>query len=106
MSEPTITFKEFLELCEDAGISTDDADVLEQDYRAGRALADVVDALITDQELHSDPYASADALDQMDLALSLLEEGEDLEAKRATAKKLAVFAIRFLAENLYDEGKN
>lgn len=102
----TITFPEFVELCEEAGISVDNTEVLEQDYRAGRALADVTDALITDQELHPAAYVQGEALEEMDITLSMLEEGKDAEGTRKQAMRLAVLAIRYLAENIYDEGKN
>ena len=104
--EASISFTEFLELCEEAGISTDNTEVLEQDYRAGRALADVTDALISDQETHPAAYGAAEALDQMDIALSMLEEGPDIISKKKMAVKVAVHAIRYLAECCHDEGKN
>ena len=105
-NESTITFDEFLELCEEAGISTDNTEVLEQDYRAGRALADVTDALISDQETHPAAFTSAEALDAMDIQLTQLEEGSTTEGNRKAAMKLAVSAIRYIAECCHDEGKN
>lgn len=105
MSEQ-LSFSEFVELCEEAGISTDNNEVLEQDYRAGRALADVTDALISDQETHPANYTAGEALEAMDITITMLEEGEDLEGARKMAIKLAVHAIRYLAECCYDEGKN
>lgn len=104
--DASISFSEFVELCEEAGISTDNAEVLEQDYRAGRALADAVDALISDQETHPAPYSSSEALDQMDIALSMLEETKDIISMKKMATKLAVHAVRYLAECCHDEGKN
>lgn len=104
--ETSLTFDEFRELCEEAGIYTDNEEVLEQDYRSGKALADVTDALISDQEVHPASYTAGEALDNMDIAVSLLEEGQDLEANRKAAIKLAVSAIRYVAECCHDEGKN
>ncbi len=102
----SITFNEFLELCEEAGISTDNTEVLEQDFRAGRALADVTDAIITDQETHPAAFTAAEALDAMDLQLTQLEEGQSVEGNRKAAIRLAVAAIRYVAECCHDEGKN
>lgn len=104
--ENNITFEEFTELCTEAGISTDNLEVLEQDFRAGRALADVTDALITDQEDHPAAYTAGEALGHMDTYLSLLEEGEDIAGSKKMAVKLAVQAIRYVAEVTHDEGKN
>jgi len=103
--DTSINFQEFLELCSEAGISTDNAEMLEQDFRAGRALADVTDALITDHETHPATYTEGEALEQMDIAISMLEEGRG-EGKKKMAMKLAVQAIRYLAEVVHDEGKN
>ncbi len=106
MNEANISFNEFLELCEEAGISTDNAEVLEQDYRAGRALADVTDALISDHETHPAPYTPDEALDGIDVLLAKLDEMTLLADKRQMAVKIAVQAIRYLAECCHDEGKN
>lgn len=100
-----ITFAEFQELCSEAGISVDNLEVLEQDFRAGRALADVTDALITNQEEHPAAYSPSEALASMDAFLGLIEEA-DLAGKRAAMTKIAVQAIRYLAECCHDEGKN
>lgn len=104
--EQSINFTEFLELCEEAGISTDNTEVLEQDFRAGRALADVTDALITDQETHPAAYSAGEGLDTMDLQLTQLEEGKDITGNKKAAIRLAVAAIRYVAECCHDEGKN
>lgn len=104
--ENNITFQEFTELCQEAGISVDNLDILEQDFRAGRALADVTDALITDYEEHAAVYQGPEALEQMDLYVSLLEESKEVGGSRKMAIKLAVQAIRYLAEVCHDEGKN
>lgn len=106
MSDTNISFNEFLELCEEAGISTDNTEILEQDYRAGRALADVTDALIADHETHPAAYTAGEALEAMDAALTMLDEGEDIEGAKKMAVKLAVHAVRYLAECTHDEGKN
>lgn len=104
--DTTVEFSEFLELCEEAGISTDNVEVLEQDFRAGRTLADVVDAVITDYETNPLTYSKGDALDLMDLYLTQLEEGTDVSGLRKTAVKLAVITLRYIAECCHDEGKN
>ena len=100
-----ITFTEFQELCTEAGISVDNLEVLEQDFRSGRALADVTDALITNQEEHPAAYTANEALEIMDSFLSMVEEA-DLPGKRQAAITIAVQAIRYLAECCHDEGKN
>jgi hypothetical protein len=101
-----ISFEEFVELCSEAGISTDNLEQMEQDFRAGRALADVTDALITDQETHPAPYAPGEHLESMDVTLTMLEEGGTTEGNKKAAVKLAVQALRYLAECCHDEGKN
>ena len=105
-NENNITFAEFQELCQEAGISVDNLGILEQDFRAGTALADTTDALIQDYETRKEAYTAGDALKYMDIALSLLNESEDIAASRIQAKKLAVYAIRYMAEICHDEGKN
>jgi hypothetical protein len=106
MSDESITFNEFMELCTEAGIATDNLEQMEADFRSGRALADVTDALITDQETHPKTYSEKEALDQMDVHLSLLEEGTEGPGKRGVAIKLAVQVLRYLSEVLHDEGRN
>lgn len=101
-----ITFEEFAGLCEEAGISTDNPEQMEQDFRAGKALADVTDELITDQELHPGTRSTGEYIEAMDLSVTMLEEGSTVEANRKLAIKLAVSAIRYLAECCYDEGQN
>jgi hypothetical protein len=100
-----ITFTEFQELCSEAGISVDNLEVLEQDFRSGRALADVTDALITDQEEHPAAYTPGEAMEMMDAFVSMIEEA-DAEGKKRAGVKIAVQAIRYLAECCHDEGKN
>jgi hypothetical protein len=100
-----ITFSEFQELCSEAGISVDNLEVLEQDFRSGRALADVTDALITDQEEHPGPYSATEAMEMMDAFLGMIQEA-DAEGKKRAGVKIAVQAIRYLAECCHDEGKN
>lgn len=101
-----ITFQEFQELCTEAGISTDNMEVLEQDFRAGTALADTTDALITDYEEHTSSYTENEAVNAMDTYMTLLAEAGDKEGARRAALKVAVQAIRFIAECCHDEGKN
>lgn len=101
-----ISFEEFVELCTEAGISTDNLGQMEQDFRSGKALADVTDALIGDQETHPDKYSSGEHMEAMDAALTMLEEGSTTDGNRKAATKLAVHVIRYLAECTYDEGSN
>ena len=104
--ETNLTFEDFLELCQEAGITTDNVGVLEQDFRAGKALADVTDALITDYETHTSAYTQKEAIDAMDIAMTLMAEAEKPIASRSQAVKMAVMAVRYLAEHCHDEGKN
>lgn len=101
-----ISFKEFQELCTEAGISTDNLETMEQDFRAGTALAWVTDHLITDHEEHPTHYGRDEALDRMDSYITILMEGGTTEGERTIAVKLAAQAVRYLSEILYDEGKN
>lgn len=101
-----ITFEEFVELCSEAGISTDNMDQMEQDFRAGTALANVTDALITDNETHPAPYTAEEHLSAMDAAVAMMEEAEDPSGAEKAAIKVAVHALRFLAECCHDEGQN
>lgn len=101
-----ISFEEFVELCEEAGISTDNMDQMEQDFRAGKALADVTDALISDQETHAAPYTADEHMVAMDTAMALMSEDSTTEALKTQAIKLAVHAIRYLSECCHDEGQN
>lgn len=101
-----ISFEEFVELCTEAGISSDNMEQMEQDFRAGRALADVTDALITDQETHPAAYNEGDHIQAMDAALTLLAESGSSEGAKNMAIKLAVHSIRYLAECCHDEGQN
>jgi hypothetical protein len=101
-----VTFAEFQELCTEAGISCDNPETMEQDFRAGTALAWVTDHLITDQGDHPAPYERGEALGLMDAYISVLCEGGPPEGERSIAVKLAAQVIRYLAEVLYDEGKN
>src|ERR1043165_8394276 len=105
-NDNTINFAEFQELCQAAGISVDNLQILEQDFRAGTALADVTDALIQDYENKKEAYTAGEGLKNMDIAFTLLAESEDIAASRIQAKKLAVYAIRYMAEVCHDEGKN
>lgn len=105
-NENNITFTEFQELCTEAGISVDSLEILEQDFRAGTALADVTDAILTDYEIHGKPYTAGEALKEMDLQVSLLMESEDIAASKKMAVKLVVQAVRYIAEVCHDEGKN
>lgn len=101
-----INFEEFVELCSEAGISTDNMEQMEQDFRAGKALADVTDALISSQETHPAPFSNSEHLEILDVTLSLLEEGSTAEGNRNAATKIAVHILRYLAECCHDEGKN
>lgn len=104
--DSNITFPEFQELCQEAGITVDNVEVMEQDFRAGRALADVTDSVITDYEEHAKPYTAGEATEMIETWAAMLAEGEDLEGCKKMAVKIATQAIRYIAECCHDEGKN
>lgn len=104
--DTNISFEEFVDLCKEAGISTDNLEAMENDFRAGRALADVTDALITEYETHPAPYSENEHLDLMDIAFTRLAEIENTAGAKQMAIKLAVQALRYLSECCHDEGQN
>lgn len=110
MSEPKvdsdISFEEFKEMCGEAGISVDNPEMLEQDFRSGRALADVTDALVADIEAHPAQYSENEHIQAMDIAMTLLAESATTEVARKMATRLAVQALRYLSEYCHDEGQN
>lgn len=99
-----ITFSEFITLCEEAGISTDNMAQMEQDFRAGKALADVTDALITSSEDHPAPFTFAQHVEGMDV--NPLSSDRPADHNKTHALRIAVHALRFLAECCHDEGQN
>lgn len=101
---PDITFQEFVELCDEAGIVTDNMAQMEQDFRSGKALADVTDALISSSEAHPGPFTFIEHLEGMDT--NPLSSDKPADYNREHALRVAVHAIRFLAECCYDEGQN
>lgn len=105
-NDHNISFEEFQELCSEAGISSDNPEQMEADFRSGRALADVTDALITDQELNPTAMPHDARLNELDIALVQMDENVNTETNKRAAIKLAVNAIRYLAECCHDEGQN
>lgn len=101
-----ITFSEFITLCEEAGISTDNMAQMEQDFRAGKALADVTDALITSSEDHPEPFSFKVHKGEIETQMLSLNPDKDAAHNKEKALRIAVHALRFLAECCHDEGQN
>jgi hypothetical protein len=106
MSDTDISFEEFKELCEEAGITSDNLGQLEADFRSGKALADVTDALIADYETKHERMSENEHIDAIDVAFCSLAESDDMPTAKVQAIKLAVQALRYLAECCHDEGQN
>lgn len=104
--DTNISFEEFVELCTEAGISSDNMEQMETDFRAGRALADVTDALIADYETKPKTGSENEHMDAMDIAFTQLCEAENSAVAKVQAVKLAVQALRYLSECCHDEGQN
>lgn len=105
MSEkPELTFEQFASMCEDAGIQAKPEE-LEQDYRTGAVLADVVDEVM--EEMEANPPLS-NAQDSYDDMVDILDEmHEAIKVGPAEARKsaveLAAMAIRFASDLCHDE---
>ena len=93
--EDLITFDEFVEMCEQAGISTSNVAHLESDYRLGKALAEVTDAIIDINEKPAEWQPLGRLGNLMDHLLEAVDTGKD---QRGIALDLATAAIRYAAE--------
>lgn len=94
--ENPLTFEEFSKLCNDAGISATPEE-MEQDYRVGGAIADVVDNMLTAME-------GGETLNLNDEVNALWKETERGK-QRELAIRVAAAAIQ-MAARLHDETGN
>jgi hypothetical protein len=87
---------------------------LEEDYRAGIALADFFNELADAMDKHK-PYSSfhngwANIQEEVEELWELVKDSKpgsaDLKAMRSEALQIAVTAIRFAADLCHDNGKN
>lgn len=105
-TENDLTFEQFTKMCEDAGISAAPEE-MEQDFRIGQVIADVVDEVMAATEAHP-PFADYDegyaAIKAKVEELGLDEL--DSAGYRAAAVELAALALRFAADLCHDEAGN
>lgn len=103
-----LSFEEFAKMCEDAGIAADPAD-MEQDYRVGGVIADLVDELMNDMESTAKLASFDEGLVLLQQSLARLER-EALSSPttdiRDEAISLAAKAVRFAADLCHDEAGN
>jgi hypothetical protein len=104
-----LTFAEFQKMCEDAGIQSNPEE-MEQDFRVGAVIADLVDDLMDAME-GAPPFEGPEAgFKAMDVAvdeLNAIMYGSDLAAQKRAAIKVASIAVRYAADVCHDdEGNN
>ncbi len=96
-------------MCEDAGISADAKD-MEQDFRVGGVIADLVDGLMTSMEAFgtfSTPEEGMAALEEeMEALKANIGSGADNAEVRKKALAVGVMAVRYAAEICHDETSN
>lgn len=107
-----LTFDEFKKMCEDAGIASEPQE-MEQDYRVGNALADVVDELMGALEKFPPMNSAHEGYAVLDEEMDELwdhvktKQGErDIEKMRKEAVQVAAMALRFIADVCHDEKGN
>ena len=114
-SKPTpVTFEEYVQICEESGILTDDMKQVETDYRVGCAMADVTDELVTAMESYPAFHSAHEGfgvlkeeVDELWEHVKVKQGGRDIAAMRAEAIQIAAMAIRFAADVCHDEaGQN
>lgn len=119
MSDPKekepLTFDEFLKMCEQVGVKVPDMEQMENDYRMGRAIADVVEELSRTLEAYPVPMRSAhegfsllqEEIDELWDHVKVKQGGRDVAAMRKEAIQAAAMAIRFASDICHDEaGQN
>lgn len=109
MSKAELTFEEFAKMCEDAGIASTPED-MEQDFRVGGVIADLVDELMDEMDRNPAPARIAEGFSILDDAMSGLElsltDPNPAEMRKA-AIKVAALAVRFASDFCHDEkGQN
>lgn len=107
-----LTFEQFSQMCEDAGIQAKPEE-LEQDYRTGAVLADVVDEVMNAMEAYP-PFNSAhegfgvlkEEVDELWDEVKVKQGERDIENMRKEAIQVAAMAIRFASDICHDEKAN
>lgn len=97
-----LTFAEFDKMCRDAGISSD-AREMEQDFRNGVVMADLVDVLMDLLDANPEKGSEADDVENIGRALDGLELAGNNEAARKSALLVAARAVRYCADHCHDE---
>lgn len=104
-----ISFWEFDRMCKDAGISDDNPQAMEVDYRVGCALSDMVEeiekATSTYPAFNSahEGYAILkEEVDELWAEVMVKQGSRDIEKMRREAIQVAAMAIRFIADVCYD----
>lgn len=110
--KPELTFEQFTQMCEDAGISASPEE-MEQDYRTGAVLADVTDELMTAMEkfppmnsAHEGFAVLKEEVDELWDHVKAKQGSRDIAAMRKEAVQVAAMAIRFAADICHDEKGN
>lgn len=107
-----MTFEQFCKMASDAGIEGAPAE-MEQDYRLGNVLADVVDEVMEATEKYP-PMNSAhegyavlkEEVDELWDEVKIKQGSRDIKAMRKEAVQIAAMAIRFAADICHDEKGN
>lgn len=100
-----LTYSEFSKMCTDAGIASNDAE-MEQDFRNGVVMADLVDVLMDLLEAAPVKGTEADDIEALGHTLDALElTGSTADARRQ-ALLIAARAVRYCADHCHDESGN
>lgn len=99
------TYEQFVEMCEQAGIGSDNKAEIENDYRVGAAIADVVKELEKATEKFP-PMNSAhegfailkEEVDELWEVVRQKASERDVAKMRAEAVQVAAMAIRFIGD--------
>jgi hypothetical protein len=105
------TYEQFVKMCEEAGIGSDNKAELETDYRIGSALADTV-AEIEMATSKFPPMNSAhegfavlkEEVDELWEHVKQKQGTRDIAKMRREAIQVAAMAIRFVADVCFDGG--
>jgi hypothetical protein len=107
-----LTFEEFAKMCEDAGIAAEPAE-MEQDFRVGGVIADLVDELMGAMEsfpamnsAHEGFAVLKEEVDELWDEVKVKQGERNLENMRKEAIQVAAMAVRFAADICHDEKAN
>ena len=105
--KPELSYSQFTQMCEDAGIRSN-TEEMEQDYRTGAVLADVVDGLmnlVESEPPYMDMFVGHAAVKECVNDLWEAAHGTS-EDRRKAAISVAAAAIKYAADLCHDEGNN